>query len=253
VGEDVKAVSVAAAWLAYAREVVRDSTHRGQCALLGGSPQHPGVDATDLRWPGYLGAAVKRGSGVLMVGNIHRNFANGTVGVKERDRLVEVTRAWRDGLVDDQSYLTIVRDVYLIGLRGWPLGRQLRFAASRLGISLEEVTYLNAARCQYPEIPPALAQARLAKPALQRFCLSRFPISRVVADVEPELLLFTSVVAFDSAAESLADDRRLKVSLHQFTGQLTRPLQLPDGLLEVGTGRESWLPAVAETLQPAKV
>ena len=247
-GKNLTTMSLTSAWLAYAREVVGSSEHRDQCAKLGGSPQHPGVDATDVRWPGYLGAAVERGASVLMVGNIHRNFANGGVAVAERDRLVEVTRAWRDGKVDDQTYLSVVRQVYLIGLRGWPLGRQLRFTARRLGLSLEEATYVNAARCQYPEIPPALAAARLAKPALQRFCLERFPISRIVSDIQPKLVLYTSVVAFDEARASLLDHTRLTVSLHQFTGQLTRPLVLPGHLLAVGTGRETWIPAVAEAL-----
>jgi hypothetical protein len=248
VGKDVTVVSVTTEWLAYAREVVDDVQHQAQCAELGGSPEHPGVDAPDLRWPGYLGAGVALGTGVLMVSNIHRNFAYGTVGGKDRDRLVEVTRGWREGLVDDQTYLTVMRDVYLIGLRGWALGRQLRFAAASLGFSLEEVTYVNAARCQYPEIPPALPQARLVKPALQRFCLKRFPMTRIVNAVQPQLLLFTSVAAFDSAAASLASDARVKVSLHQFTGQLTRPLRLDGHVLEVGTSRETWIAAVAETL-----
>jgi hypothetical protein len=246
-------MSVTDAWLTYAREVVADRTHRTDCANLGGSPQHPGVDATDLRWPGYLGAGVCRGTGALVIGNIHRNFASGTVDIKDRDRLVEATRSWRDGLVDDDTYLAIMRDVYLIGLNGWPLGRQVRFAATGLGLSLDKIAYVNAARCQYPEIPPALPDARLTKPALQRFCLDRFPISRLVRDLEPELLLFTSVTAFDKAAQGLISDARIRVSLHQFTGQLTRPLHLPDAVMPVGTGREDWIPAVAATLCPAGV
>ena len=241
-------MSVTRTWLTYAREVLADPAHLAECAQLGGSPDHPGVDAPDLRWPGYLGSAVSRGTGALVVGNIHRNFASGTVSVKDRDRLVEVTRNWRDGIVDDETYLTIVRDVYLIGLNAWPLGRQVRFAALGLGLSFDKVTYVNAARCQYPEVPPALHTARLTKPALQRLCLDRFPISRLVADLEPELLLFTSVTAFDKAAQGLSSDARIRVSLHQFTGQLTRPLHLPAEVLPVGTGRETWIPAVAATL-----
>jgi hypothetical protein len=248
VSKDVATVSAAKAWLAYAREVVSDEPHRTECAALGGSPLHPGVDAVDLRWPGYLGAGVSHGSGALIIGNIHRNFASGTVGVKDRDRLVEVTRGWRDGLVDDDTYLTAVRDVYLMGLHGWPLGRQVRFAAAGLGLSFDQIIYVNAARCQYPEIPPSLHGARLTKPALQRLCLDRFPVSRLVADLQPELLLFTSVNAFDKASAELAADTRARVSLHQFTGQLTRPLRVADQVLPVGTGRESWIPAVAATL-----
>jgi hypothetical protein len=248
VSKDVATVSATKAWLAYAREVVGDQPHLDECAALGGSPLHPGVDAVDLRWPGYLGAAVSRGTGALVIGNIHRNFASGAVGVKDRDRLVEVTRGWRDGLVDDVTYLTIVRDVYLMGLHGWPLGRQVRFAATGLGLSFDKVIYVNAARCQYPEIPPALHGARLTKPALQRLCLNRFPVSRLIADLQPELLLFTSVSAFDTASAELASDTRARVSLHQFTGQLTRPLMIAGQLLPVGTGREAWIPAVAATL-----
>ena len=110
---------------------------------------------------------------------------------------MEVTRSWRDGLVDDETYLTIMRDVYLMGFTGWPLGRQVRFVAAGLGLSFDIVAYVNAARCQYPEVPPALQASRLTKPALQRLCLDRFPVSRLVTDLDPQLVLFTSVTAFD--------------------------------------------------------
>jgi hypothetical protein len=126
---DVHAVTEAeAAWLAYARAVLSDLEHRRECAALGASPEHPGVDATDLRWPGYLGADYVAGEGALCVGNVHRNFASGRITSSDRDRLVAATRGWRDGLVHDTDYLDAVRSVYLAGFAGWTVGKHLRFA-----------------------------------------------------------------------------------------------------------------------------
>ena len=59
------------------------------------SPEHDGVDAVDLRWPGYLGAEYRRG-GVVCVANVHRDFASGGFGATAAVKLVDDTRAWRD-------------------------------------------------------------------------------------------------------------------------------------------------------------
>lgn len=82
-------------WLAYARSVVSDREHIARCAAKGGSPEHDGVDAVDLRWPGYLGAEYRRG-GVVCVANVHRDFASGGFGATAAVKLVDDTRAWRD-------------------------------------------------------------------------------------------------------------------------------------------------------------
>jgi hypothetical protein len=237
----------ASAWLAYAREVVGDQQHIAECARLGGSPKHPGVDAVDLRWPGYLGSGFSGGSGVLIVSNIHRHFASGPVGRSDRDRLVQVTRQWRDRRVDDDTYLNISEEVYLAGMRRWAVGRQLRYLTAALGISLNQVAFVNAARCQYPEIPPALAKPKETKIALQLLCLRRFPVSDLVSGLKPSVVLFTSTVAFDQAAQ-LSHGPQLSVCIHQLSGQLTRPLDLGSSTVPKGTSRDRWLPEVAKRL-----
>jgi hypothetical protein len=109
-------------WLHYARDVVGDLEHRRQCAGLGGSPDHPGVDAIDLRWPGYLGERATPGRTILCVGAVHREFASGSLRPHHRDRLVEATRAWAAGRLDRAQCAGVVHD----GPKGSPPKRPAR-------------------------------------------------------------------------------------------------------------------------------
>jgi hypothetical protein len=232
-------------WLDYAREVVGDGTHRALCERAGGSPEHPGVDATDVRWPGYLGERVMRGTGLLCVGNIHRDFASGNLRSWHRDQLVDATRGWRDGSVDDASYLAAVRRVYLAGLSGWRVGLHIGHVVEALGLDLLQVAYVNAARCQYPEVPPTMAAAPQIKVRLQRLCLQRFPVDRLVRLLDPRLVLFTSTTAYDAAVELEGSLGVTTVCMHQLNGLLARPLTIGTEQLPVGTRREVWVEAVA--------
>lgn len=63
-------------WLDYAWRVVNtDSAHLDWCRSRRGSP-----DATQrhapawMRWPGYVGARWTKGTGLLFVGSVHREF-----------------------------------------------------------------------------------------------------------------------------------------------------------------------------------
>jgi len=209
-------------WLRYARDVVGDLDHRRECALLGGSPDHPGVDAPDLRWPGYLGERAAPGRSILCVGAVHREFASGSLRAHHRDRLVDATRAWAGGRLDDQGYLAASRSVYLAGLHGWPVGTHLRQVADALGLDVFDLVFTNAARCQVPELPPELPRASATKVALQDLCLGRFPITPLVRLVRPRLLLFISSHAYDVSVASgdVADVPR--VCMHQRNGLLVR-------------------------------
>lgn len=235
-----------APWLAYAREVLTDSKHLDACWAMGGSPNHPGVDATDLRWPGYLGAQARPGEMVVAVGNIHRNFASGTLGVSHRDQLVRATRGWRDGTVSDVEYLAETRAVYLAGLTAWTVGKHLRYALGVLGLDLRSIAYLNAARCQFPELPPALPGGSRIKPALQRLCLSRFPLGDLAGFLRPRFTLFTSTSAYDAALDSHDDEDSLRVCLHQLNGTLARPLTVDGRRFPVRTRREVWAQALVD-------
>lgn len=234
------------AWLSYAREVVGDDAHRQECALAGGSPAHPGVDATDLRWPGYLGERAKFRDNVLCVGNVHREFASGALRSFHRDRLVDATRAWRDGGMDDAEFLAATRRVYLAGLNGWAVGNHIRYVVAALGRDLLDVVFTNAARCQYPEIPPPLPRPAATKVALQHLCLARFPLTGLVSMLQPRLVVFTSASAHDAAATLEGGLGTTTVCMHQLNGLLVRPVQLGVDLLPVGTRREVWAPAVAD-------
>ncbi len=62
-------------WLDYAWSVLADTEHIRQCEQNGGT----GIEDRSLRWPGYLGARYRPG-GLLLVANIHRDFASGRAG-----------------------------------------------------------------------------------------------------------------------------------------------------------------------------
>ncbi len=234
------------AWLAYARDVLGDEQHRQRCAALGGSPPHPGVDDPDLRWPGYLGDAAASGPCLMAVGNVHRNFASGRITAGLRDQLLVATSGWSTGEIDDADYLAATRTVYRAGLAGWTVGKHIRFAVTAFGLGTESLVYLNAARCQYPEIPPKLARASSTKVALQRLCLARFPLSDLVTALQPQAVLFSSTTAFDLAVDVRGRIAgRPAVCFHQLNGTLLRPLMLGSDVVPVKVGRSIWAPALA--------
>jgi len=58
-------------WLAHARQLVADTEHRRACERALGPAATERMDASDLRWPGYVGASYCPG-GVLMAATVHR-------------------------------------------------------------------------------------------------------------------------------------------------------------------------------------
>jgi hypothetical protein len=78
---------------------------------------------------------------------------------------------------------------YQAGLTRWDVGRWGRKVLARIGAELEEVCYLNAARCQHPGIGVAL----------QRLYQRRWPIRETLRFLRPRLLLITSRTALVAA------------------------------------------------------
>lgn len=218
----------------------------------GWSPEHPGVDATDLRWPGYLGRSYGPG-GVLCVATIHRDFASGGVGPEIRDSLVTGTRQqWKDERVSDAEYLSVVRRCYTHGLNRWTVGTNLGAALRLLGVGIEEICYTNAARCQYPEIEPKAPDAGAIKLRLVKLCLGRFPIAELAKADQASTVLFTNVTAYDQVAPTLPDEVT-PVSIHQWLARgrapLTRPLTIDGTTWPVRAQVAEWAPALKAQIE----
>jgi hypothetical protein len=162
--------------------------------------------------------------------------------------LVEATRAWAAGRLDDQRYLGATRGVYLAGLHGWPVGTHFRHVAEALGLDVFDLVFINAARCQFPELPPELPQAAVTKVALQDLCLSRFPLKPLLSLLRPRVLLFTSSHAYDVSVASGDIGDTVSVCMHQRNGLLVRPLVLGDETVPVRTPRAEWLEVLVRWL-----
>jgi hypothetical protein len=90
----------------------------------------PGLEDPQLSWPGYLGADVAPGRGVLAIANVHRDFRSDGLADDPGDlvdRLVSGSRAFKavelDALTDGciEAYLQATRPAYVTGLgsQGW--------------------------------------------------------------------------------------------------------------------------------------
>jgi hypothetical protein len=168
-------------WLDYSWSVLTDQSHIDACKQSGGR----GIDDASLRWPGCLGRLYMPG-GLLLIANIHREFASGHASAELAARLVACTKKWRDGgrsASADAEYLWTNRACYLEGLESWKVGTWYEKFLKMAGLQFEHVTYLNAARCQALEG---------ACPQLQKLCLKRFPISHLVDILRPNLILTCS-------------------------------------------------------------
>ena len=237
--------TVERAWLEYARDVVCNEEHRLACEAAGGSPPgHPGVDATDVRWPGYLGRSYKPG-GLLCVAMVHRDFASAGVGTDIRDRLVDATLQWKVRNIDDEAYLSAVRYAYEAGLRRWTVKGNIEAALRHLNTDTRSICYVNAARCQYPEMEPKepRGKAKRTKEALVHLCLSTFPIEDLAKRIEASVVLFTNVAAYDRTAPNLPTTT-LAVAIHQQLAPghapLVRQLSIGGSFFDVETRVASW-------------
>jgi len=242
------------AWLEYARDVVCNEKHRLACEAAGGSPpNHPGIDATDVRWPGYIGRSYKPG-GVLCAAMVHRDFASAGVETAVRGRLVNGTRQWKVHKIDDEPCLAAVRDGYEAGLLQWTVGGNIGAALRHHNTDARSICYINAARCQYPEIeskaPPA--QAKRTKDALVHLCLSAFPIENLAKLIEASAVLFTKVAAYDRTVPWLPKDT-VAVAVYQQLARgkapLARPLSISGLCFPVKTPVACWSPPVCAHLR----
>jgi len=198
------------AWLEYSRTIVTDTTHRNACAALGGSAT--GVDGviTDLRWPGYSGQHYKPG-GLLWVNIVHADLRQKGCEATA-STLIEATRGWRDGEVTDQEYLDANRNAYSVGLRRWTVASLIKVIATQgLGVDIEEMAYVNAARCQViPGSPQHAKQDRLVG-----ICQTWLPISAALKALRPSLVVTTSASVLRLAP---LPDNVLVVGHHQRRG-----------------------------------
>jgi len=174
-------------WLDYCWSVLTDRDHIQQCEQAGGA----GLEDKSLRWPGYLGSAYKPG-GLLLVANIHRDFASGQAVSALASNLVSTAKSWRDGGRSDKSdrqYLSAIQLCYFQGLSQWKVGKWFAKYLAKSGESFEQIAYVNAARCQ---------ARRGTCPELQRLCLARFPLDDLAAFLKPRLILTCSTIVRDS-------------------------------------------------------
>ena len=177
-------------WLDHSWSVVTDCDHIRECEANGGT----GIEDVSLRWPGYLGEHYALG-GVLLMANIHRNFASGGADQKLADDLVECTKTWRDSgrsPTSDAEYLAANRSCYLRGLKLWRVKYWFEKFIKKAGLRFDQVTYLNAARCQ------ALTGAC---PRLQQLCLGHFPMKDLLDMLKPQIILTCSQVVLTSEIE----------------------------------------------------
>lgn len=231
-------------WLQYARRLLHDEAHIRACANAGGSPAHPGVDDTQLRWPGYLGRDYRDG-GVLCVANVHRDFASGGAGTAVRDGIVDSTRRWKDGDLDDAGYLNAARSAYVRGLRAWTVGGRLGNALEILDAPIEAIAYTNAAKCQFPETEPKIPKAGAIKTGLIRLCVAQNPLTDLVGLLRPAVVLVTAVNAWDASG---LDGRQGAVCFHQYYGNLTRPCAVGGEILPPRTPLAEWAARLRDEL-----
>lgn len=192
-------------WLTYARRLLRDDEHHAACDRLLGAEALSRADAPDLRWPGYVGSGYRPG-GVLLAATVHREFASGNdpLPASERDALVDATRAWRGEAISDEAWLRIVRRVYRAGLdRHWGVGSLLRGLQRRIGVSVDDVAYVNAARCQVVEDEPVLANIASIKRKVTGLCSAQYPIAELAGLLGAGAIVVTKRT-HDLAAASLA-------------------------------------------------
>jgi hypothetical protein len=236
-----------AAWLDHARRLLTDEGHIRACDKILGDDAVARADASDLRWPGYVGVSYEPG-GLLLVATVHREFASGSPPLPEalRDRLVAATRDWRDRRIDDEAWLAELRVAYVAGLgTHWNVGKLLRNLGRRIGVTVERVASVNAARCQIVENPPPIGHVQAKKGVLVA-CAADFPIADVLQILQPGLLIMAKGT-YDAAASLLPDGVPLVVA-DQRQLCLRAPLTVDGNELGVTTKIEVWAPKVAHLL-----
>ena len=185
--------AIEAEWLVYARSVVLGDHHTGTCVRSGGGCLESG-GAPQLRWPGYIGPLYKSG-GLLLVGNVHRNFASGGVPEWVPSLLIRTTQALRrDPTGHSRAYLSDIRRAYERGLTGdelgtWKVARPFDYLLRGLGMVWEEVVYTNASKSQ---LIPGADLGRLV-----HGCLDEWPVDELADRVGASVVITCSSIARD--------------------------------------------------------
>jgi hypothetical protein len=234
-------------WLFYARRLLADKGHIAKCDLALGPEAVWLSDADDLRWPGYLGSEYRPG-GLLLVATVHREFASGRppLPAELTQRLVDCTRAWRDGALDDDTWLGVLRDVYALGLaHHWAVGRLIRALENRAPFDVHDVAYVNAARCQLVENPPLAHRAEIIKRVVA-LCAIAYPVAALLELLQPGAVII-SKGAFDATNGAL--DRTVPLFVvDQRQLVLRAECRLKTITLRAGTRISEWAPQLAELL-----
>ena len=242
-GSHLTASGLQERWLNYARDVVANEDHRIECSKAGGSDplalvkeragtERPAGFASDVRWPGYLGANYRR-EGVLWVSNIHRNFDSAGLPPAFADEANDCIRSWRDGKDNDETFLLRLRSIYQRGLSTWTVGTWARTALEHLGVPLEAIAYTNAARCQAADTGTGL----------QELCLSKWSLRDLVSILQPSLLLLTSETALRLSGTALWPCT--VVAFSQRNGRLMKKSRWQPPGATGPTSQSTWLPALA--------
>jgi hypothetical protein len=182
-------------WLEYARRVVNVSeAHISGCESAGGAPA--GVDrdpATAVRWPGYIGKEYVEGHGVLCVAQVHRE---GHAKAEKLDdqislKLVDVVSRWKQGQVDDVTFLLEARSAYRYWIPLWTRWKQhfKYLVEDLLGLTVDEIAYANLAKCMVP--------IETSPDEVVRFCQGDFPVCDLVEAVKPRAVLCCRVDAYE--------------------------------------------------------
>jgi hypothetical protein len=181
------------AWLAYAQDVVLGDDHTASCVRDGGGCLEA-PDAAHLRWPGFMGRLYRPG-GLLLVGNVHRNFASDGVPTWVAELLAATTAAFRaDPAGHGPGYLADTRRAYLRGLSGaepgrWNVSRPFSYLLQRLGLDWDNVCYTNGSKSQ---AVPGAAIDRLI-----RGCVQRWPVEDLAARLGASHVITSSAVVRD--------------------------------------------------------
>lgn len=235
-------------WLEYVRRLLGDTDHIAACNRVLGPEAESRADASDLRWPGYLGSGYQAG-GLLLVATVHREFASGRLPLAdaEKQRLIDGTRAWRDSRLDDRAWLEIVREVYECGLeRHWAVGRVLCALHRRIGLHVRNVAYVNAARCQVVENPPCLAHHDRIIKNVVALCAGAYPVTSMAEMLQPAAVIM-SKGAYD-AAEGTLDLEVPVLVVDQRQLCLRADCTLATQTLRLGTRVDEWARHLSDLL-----
>jgi hypothetical protein len=155
-----------------------------------------------LRWPGFIGSRYQPG-GLLLVGNIHRQFISDGVPAWVAELLVDTTRRFRaDPVGHADRYLNDTRRGYLQGLTRpngartgfWNVTRGFSYVLDGLDTIWDEVVYTNASKSQ--QVPGSDLDQVVGG------CLDEWPIEDLARMVEARAVITCSALVRDRLTTS---------------------------------------------------